>query len=106
MKAKAEQEAAKLLAATGWRVGDRVKILIKHKKIVAKGDVGTVVGPGTAAAPVRRPVGGGAALALRGLGGLGLGGPLGAEALSFRSVPGDLSGAALLVLATCVQITQ
>ena len=29
-----------------------------------------------------------------------------AEALSFRSVPGDLSGAALLVLATCVQITQ
>ena len=24
-----------------------MKILIKHKKIVAKGDVGTVVGPGT-----------------------------------------------------------
>ena len=44
---KRKDEAAKLLAATGWRVGDRVKILIKHKKLVAKGDVGTVVGPGT-----------------------------------------------------------
>ena len=65
-----------------------------------------VVGPGAAAAPVRRPVGGGAPLAFGGLRSLSLGRALGAQALGFRAVSRDLCGAALLVLATCVEINR
>ena len=63
-----------------------------------------VVGPGAAAAPVARTVGRRSALALLSVGRLGLGRALGAEAFRFGAVPGDLCGAALLVLATCVEI--
>ena len=65
-----------------------------------------VVGPGAAAAPVRRPVGGGAPLAFGGLRSLSLGRALGAQALGFRAVSRDLCGAALLVLAACVEINR
>ena len=65
-----------------------------------------VVGPGAAAAPVRRPVGGSAPLAFGGLRSLSLGRALGAQALGFRAVSRDLCGAALLVLATCVEINR
>ena len=65
-----------------------------------------VVGPGAAAAPVARTVGRRSALALLSVGRLGLGRALGAEAFRFGAVPGDLCGAALLVLATCVEINQ
>jgi hypothetical protein len=65
-----------------------------------------VVGPRAAAAPVRRPVGGGAPLAFGGLRSLSLGRALRAQALGLGAVPGDLGSSALLVLATCVQITR
>ena len=46
--AKKEEDAAKVLAAGGWRIGDRVVSIIKHKPNNVKvGDVGTVVGPCT-----------------------------------------------------------
>ena len=44
--ARKEENAAKVLAAGGWRIGDRVVSIIKHKPNNVKvGDVGTVVGP-------------------------------------------------------------
>ena len=42
-----KEDAAKVYAATGWRIGERVRILGRHKgSRIVMGDVGTVVGPG------------------------------------------------------------